>query len=365
MAADRDRRTERPSGRKIEKAKEKGQVARSQDLGQAASLGAFLLWTALSGASFLAGLSAYLVASLRAAGRPPSDGALLDSLLNAGTVAMRLMLPLLFTIAAAGLLSQAIQGLHIRKPLLKVDFANLNPVNGLKHFVSVEKLVAAGKALLRAGFYAALSAAVVLPEWNGVAQLALASPAGILAGTTRIVGRVLVRALVLGLVIAAADFAFARWRWYRNLYMTKQEVRDEHRESEGSPEVRSRIRARQRELARRRMMAAIPTANVVVTNPTHVAVALKYDRAKMAAPVVVAKGKGLIAQRIKEVAREHRVPIVEDPPLARTLEKVCKLGAPIPETLFRAVAEVLAYVMNPKRRALRPHPEVEPAGTAP
>ena len=253
MAADRDGRTERPSARRLEKARQKGRLARSQELGQAASLGAFLFWAALSGASFLAGVSAYLVASLRAAGRPPAEGALLDALANAGTIALRLMLPLLLTIAAAGLLAQAIQGLRLRKPLLGLDFARLDPVNGLERFVSVEKLVAAGRTLLRAGCYALLAAAVVLPEWSGIAQLALSSPAGILAGTTRLVGRLLVRALVLAIVIAAADYALARWRWYRSLYTTRQELRDEQRATEGSPEVRSRVRARQRELARRRM----------------------------------------------------------------------------------------------------------------
>jgi flagellar biosynthetic protein FlhB len=255
MAADRDGRTERPSRRRLEKAKEQGRVVRSPDVGQAASLGAFLLWAALSGAAFLAGVSSYLVASLRAAGRPPSEGALVDSLLNAATIALRLMLPLLLAVAVAALLAQAIQGLRARKPLFRLDFAGLDPARGLQRFVSAEKLVAAGKVLLRAVCYALFAAAVVLPEWNGIAQFALTSPAGILAGTTRLVGRVLLRALLLGVAIAAADYALARWRWYRSLYMTRQEVRDERRETEGSPEVRSRVRARQRELARRRTTA--------------------------------------------------------------------------------------------------------------
>ena len=267
MAADRDRRTEKPSRRRLEQAKEQGRIARSPDIGQAATLGAFLLWAALSGASFVAGLSAYLVASLRAAGRPPSEGALVDSLTNATAIALRLLLPLLLTVAVAGLLAQAIQGLRVRRPAFQLDFASLDPVAGLRRFVSVEKLVAAGKALLRAACYALFAAAVVLPEWNGVAQAALTSPAAILAGTTRLVGRVLLRALVLGVAIAAADYAFARWRWFRGLSMTRQEAKDERRETEGSPEVRARIRGKQRELVRRRMTAAAPAADVVVPTP--------------------------------------------------------------------------------------------------
>jgi flagellar biosynthetic protein FlhB len=265
MAPDRDRRTEKPSRRRLERAKEQGRIARSPDIGQAASLGAFLLWAALSGASFVAGLSAYLVASLRAAGRPPSEGALVDSLTNAAVIALRLLLPLLLTIAVVGLLAQAVQGLRLRRPPFRLDFARLAPARGLRRFAGVEALVASGKALLRAGCYALFAVAVVLPEWSGVAQLALSSPAGILAGTTRLVGRLLVRALVLGLVIAAADYAFARWRWTRSLRMTRQEVKDERRETEGSPELRSRVRVRQREQVRRRMTATVPASRVVVT----------------------------------------------------------------------------------------------------
>jgi flagellar biosynthetic protein FlhB len=253
MTTPRDRRTERPTARRLRRARDEGRIARSPDIGQAASLGAFLLWAALSGAAFLAGVSSYLSAALRTAGRPPGEGVLVDSLVHAATLALRLMLPLLLALAVAGLLAQLLQGARLRKRVPTLDFARLSPALGFRRLQGAEPLRAAGTTLLRLAGYALIAAAVVLPEWNGIAQLALSSPGGVLAGTIRVLGRALVRALALGLVIAAADYALARWRWYRDLSMTRQEVMDERRETEGSPEVRSRVRARLRALARRRM----------------------------------------------------------------------------------------------------------------
>jgi flagellar biosynthetic protein FlhB len=149
---------------------------------------------------------------------------------------------------------------------------------------------------------------------------------------------------VVFLIVAVFDLAFQRYDYAKNLKMTKQEVREELKETEGNPQLKGHIRQVQREMARQRMMTEIPKADVVVTNPTHLAVALKYDPREMAAPMVVAKGQRLIAQKIKEIAREHDVPVVENRPLAQSLFKLVDVGEYIPNTLYRAVAEVLAYV---------------------
>ena len=151
------------------------------------------------------------------------------------------------------------------------------------------------------------------------------------------------------LLIVAVDVPFQLWEHNKKLKMTKEEVRQEAKETEGDPQVKARIRSMQREMARRRMMAEIPTADVVVTNPTHYSVALKYSDNKMRAPVVVAKGSHLMAARIREIAKENNVPILEAPPLARALHKHCELGQAIPEALYTAVAEVLAYVYQLRR----------------
>jgi flagellar biosynthetic protein FlhB len=250
-------------------------------------------------------------------------------------------------------------GYHPRKTPVPFELKRLDPVKGMKNFITPDKLFQAVKALSRVALYALLAGFVIVPEWSTIAALALEEPRRIFSDSMWIVFRVLIRALVLGAVLAAIDISFTRYRWYRKLYMSKQQIRDEQKEHEGDPLLRGRIRERQRQMSRRRMMSDVKNADVVVTNPVRVAVALKYERVTMAAPTVLAKGRGHVARRIREEALRHDVPIVEDPPLARTLEKLCRVGAPIPEALFRAVAEVFAYVMGRRAGGFRPHPEVE------
>jgi flagellar biosynthetic protein FlhB len=251
---------------------------------------------------------------------------------------------------------------HLRKPLVPFEVDKMNPVKGLKNFVNLQKLFEAAKAISRVAIYAALAYFVAVPAWKAVTWVSFGSPAQILAEAARVSGKLLAYALGVGAVLAIIDYAFSKYRWYRQLYMTKQEIRDENKENEGDPHVKGRMRTRQKEAARHRMMASMKDADVVVTNPTHVAVALRYDQARMAAPAVIAKGKGHLAKRIKEKAKQYEIPIVEDPPLARMLERICPVGAPIPESLYRAVAEVFAYVMNSKPGGYRPHEELEREG---
>jgi flagellar biosynthetic protein FlhB len=163
------------------------------------------------------------------------------------------------------------------------------------------------------------------------------------------------------LVLAVADYAYQRWDYERSLRMTRQEIKDEYREAEGDPQLRARIRRTQRQMATRRMMQRVPLADVVLTNPTHVAVAISYDATRMAAPVIVAKGEELLAQRIKAVAAEHGVPLVENRPLARALNAACELDEPVPPDLYQAVAEVLAFIYSLKRR--RPPADTPSEGT--
>jgi len=154
------------------------------------------------------------------------------------------------------------------------------------------------------------------------------------------------------LIIAVLDYLYQRYEFEKSIRMSKQEIKDEYKDTEGSPQIKSRVRQIQREMARSRMMKAVPLADVVVTNPTHLAVALKYDQAKMKAPYVVAKGERLIAERIKKIARENNIPVVEDKPLARALFKMCDIGQMIPANLYRAIAELLAYVYKTKGKVL-------------
>ncbi len=362
--SDRDNRTEKPTAKQVTRAHERGQVVHSQDVGHAVSLLVFLVWASLAGGSFMQGATELVRGGLRATLHHDDHGLLQADILRALVAGLRMIGPLMLGLMVFGVAGTLLQGgIHPRKGLIPFELERLNPITGMKRLVSTEKLIAAVKAVVRTALYAAVAIAVVMPEWAAISALCRLTPAAILEEAFRIAARVLSRALLVGIVFAVVDYGVTRYRFYRGLYMTKQEVRDEAKEQE-NPEIKGRIRGRQREVARRRMMAFVRTADVVVTNPTHVAVALKYDRAAGHAPLVVAKGKGYVALRIREVATGAGVPIVEDPPLARTLEKLCPLGTPIPETLYRAVAEVFAHILRARRGprpAYRIHPEVEAA----
>ncbi len=358
--SDKSQKTEKPTGRQLERAYDKGSLPRSQDVGPAVSLAVFILWAFLGGGFVLSSLMSNMTLSLEEL-RPTEDSThLLDGLKAGGVFAFRLLgilLVLLFVTAIAQSLAQT--GYHPRKHPIPFEPGKLNPIPGLKKLLSLDKVVQALKAVVRLVIYAVVVAGVLIPAWPVVTTLPMATPGAILEVTQNIAGEILLWALAASIVLAAIDYSFARYRWYRGLYMTKKEVKDEQKENEGNPETKQKIRAKQREIFRRRMMSSVKTADVVVTNPTHVAVALEYKRDTMKAPTVLAKGRGYVAARIKEEARKHSVPIVEDPPLARAMEKICIVGHEIPEVLFRAVAEVFAYVFGRPGAVYREHPEVE------
>jgi flagellar biosynthetic protein FlhB len=356
----KDQKTEKPTPRRIEKAHEKGNVVKAMEPGQALSLGLFLGWMFVAGHLMLRSLEIHAKKILSTAGNNYGPGVILDRLSGAGDAGILILAPLLALLGVGAVFGQfMVSGMHLRKPLVPFEVDKLNPVKGLKNFINVQKLFEAAKGLSRVAIYAALAYFVAVPAWESVMWVAFGTPRQILGEAARVSGKVLLYALAVGIVLAIIDYAFARYRWYRQLYMTKQEVKDENKENEGDPQMKGRIRSKQREASRSRMMASMKEADVVVTNPTHVAVALRYDQASMAAPIVLAKGRGHLAKRIKDKARELQIPVVEDPPLARTLERICPLGAPIPENLYRAVAEVFAYVMGRRRGPYQPHEEVE------
>ncbi|RMF72063.1 MAG: EscU/YscU/HrcU family type III secretion system export apparatus switch protein [Acidobacteria bacterium] len=353
--APRSERTEKPTPRRIEKAWEKGNVPRSQEVAQLVSLGVLLIWFVLGGSAMAANIAAYTRRALAFSGRAPDEANLLGRLADGGQAGVLAMAPLLVPLLGLAIAAQFVQtGFHVKKEPLKFDWNKLDPVRGLRNFVNATKLVAAAKAAVKLSLYAAVVTWVIVDSWPTLVTLARSSVWQIAVVADRVVVHVLRQTLILGLAITAIDVLFSRRQWYRGLYMTKKEVRDDLKESEGDPLIRSQRRRRHLQLAQRRMMAAVPEATVVVTNPTHVAVALRYDSRDAPVPVVVAKGRGAIAARIREIARQHGVPLVEDPPLARALEKLCDVGQVIPANLYRAVAEVIAWVAQRGRRRYRP-----------
>jgi len=271
-----------------------------------------------------------------------------------GLVLLRAIGPFVLTALLLGVLANLLQtGFAVSGQALVPDFTRLNPLTGLRRFLSGHGLVETIKALGKLGIIGYIACSTISNSYPQLLAAIRQDIPTILAIIGDLLYRVALRIALFLLVLAAADYAYQRWAFERSIRMTKEEVKQEFKQLEGNPQIKSRIRSRQRQIARRRMMEAVPKADVVLTNPTHFAVALQYDPVTMGAPQVVAKGADLIAERIREVARAHNVPIVENPPLARALYKSVDIGREIPAEFYAAVAEVLAFVyqINARRYA--------------
>ncbi|MGD8835571.1 MAG: flagellar biosynthesis protein FlhB [Desulfobacteraceae bacterium] len=256
--------------------------------------------------------------------------------------------PLLSAVIVAGILSNVSQtGFLLSGEVLTPKFNKLNPISGIKRLFSLRSTVEVVKAIIKVTIIGSMAYAMLRKDMEEIPALVFLSVPDILAFFGKAAFNLGLYTCVVLILLAAIDLFFQRWQHDRDLRMTKQEVKDERRQSEGDPLVRSRIRAVQREMAMKRMMDSVPDATVVITNPTHLAVALKFER-DMQAPKVVAKGAGLIAERIKAIANENDVPVIEQKPLARALFKSVEIDQYIPGDLYHAVAEILAYVYRLK-----------------
>jgi flagellar biosynthesis protein FlhB len=354
MAESQGERTEKPTPKKLKEAKERGQVARSRDLNMAVSTLAATAVLVSAGPALTHRLAARVaeamtfVASAGTRDFRPED---LPTLVfqNASVIAISVG-PIAIIAALAGVATAAAQGgLHFAPQALQIDLTRLSPSNGLKRLgpklswidllKTIVTVAALGAIALQIGELLAVDA--VRFPWMATGDAATYGWAS--------AQRLLWRGGFALLAISAADYGIQRWRLMSSLKMTKQEIRDEANSSEGNPQVRARVRRIRREMGRRRMLRATAHATVVITNPTHYAVALEYRRQMHRAPVVVAKGRDLLAQRIREIARTNGVPIVENPPLARALHQGTDVGDTIPAPLFGAVAEILAYLIRIKQ----------------
>lgn len=350
--AKQDNRTEKPTPRRLQKAREKGQTARSKEVPAAAVLLGGLMFLAYFGNDMLQGLQSQLNDFLRI--RPPQDFSVSYICSLAYGVATRtawLIMPLMLLLCTVGVAGNIMQsGLLLSWYQLGFRFDKLKPTNGLSRIFSKNGAVELVKSVALVLIISYLSYQVVVQYLPLYPRLVLMDVKQLLYWTSSICYQVCLRVCIFLVIIAIADYAFQRYRFLEQLRMTKQEVKDEFREIEGDPLTRGRIRRIQREMARKRMMAAVPTADVVITNPTHYAVALRYDMEQMEAPQVVAKGVGFLAIKIKELAQKHDIPMVENRSLAQTLYKTVEVGASIPVTLYRAIAEILAYIYKTRNR---------------
>jgi len=342
-------KTEQPTAQKLKKAKQEGQIGRSQDIGA---------WFGMLAASIMLPrtLSSTMEHSRELVAKVPEvianpDPAIALGILKEGLMsAVWAVLPLSLTMMAVGVAAAGAQGgIRVATKLFIPKFSRLNPLPGIKKMLGPQSLWEGTKALVKTsvlGVVLYMTMKNIVPLLMTAGRLQLGS---LLAVINNSVITLIRGASIAGIVMAAADYFVVRRRTNKQLRMTKQEVKQENKNTEGDPHVKGQIRARQMAMARNRQMADVPSADVVLVNPTHVAVALRYDPAK-GAPRVVAKGSGVIAAKIRELAAANRIPMVQDVPLARALEKSVEVGVEIPAEFYGAVAKVLAFVMSLKAK---------------
>jgi flagellar biosynthesis protein FlhB len=348
---DKDQKTELPTQRKLEKAIERGDVAKSQEVVSFFILGSATLAAAFAAAPAARDLTGRLRGMLGNLHQVSVDAAGLKALAWFSVTALLLAVaaPFLLTMAA-GVAGNMIQ----HQPVLSAEsmkpkFSRLSPMSGLKRMLGKEALVNFIKGLLKITVVGTVIVMVLWPYRGAFESMSSVDVVAVVPMSLKLMLKLLGAVLAIYFLLAGLDYLYQRHSWTQRHMMTKQEIKEEFKETEGNPEIKAKLAQIRRERARRRMMAAVPKASVVIMNPTHYAVALKYEPG-MEAPVCVAKGVDELALRIKSVAQEHEVPVVENPPLARALHASVEIDDPIPEEQYKAVAEVIGYVMRLRRR---------------
>ncbi|HLG88317.1 MAG TPA: flagellar biosynthesis protein FlhB [Alphaproteobacteria bacterium] len=355
MAEDSDQRTEAPSHKKLSEARQQGQIALSREVNTWFVLATATAVVTLVAPSIMTRIAVVLRSFIEMPDQMPTDRGGLGHIFSHActTVGVIVALPLgMLTLAAiAGPLLQA--GLVISAAPLMPSLSRISPLAGMTRLFSLRSLIELLKGMVKLMLIGGVMALAVLPMMPGVDHFVGMEPMALLSELKGLLLRMIGGALGVVTVIAAGDYFFNRFEFMRKMRMTKQEVKEEHKQSDGDPVIRGRLRQLRMERARRRMMQAVPKADVVVTNPTHYAVAMKYDPAEMAAPIVVAKGADLVALAIRKLAQENDVAIVESPPLARALYAAVEVDQEIPPEHYRAVAEIISYVFRLKGRVIQ------------
>ena len=347
--ADQSSKTEKATPRKRHKAREQGQIPRSREVSMVATLLGMLLILYFWGSNVVQTLEGEIYHQFRL--NIPEELTIAvvttifrDAAFRVGTI----MIPILLSIIVISVGSNVVQGgivLFPKKALIP-KFKKLNPAQGVKKIFSKNGLMNLAKSLLLMTAIGIISWQVVREHMTMYPRLMLMDVRQIFHWAVTISFNILIRSALLMIIIAIADYAFQKYQHNKQLKMSKQEIKDEYKEMEGDPTTKRRIRRVQLDTARKRMMADVPTADVVITNPTHFAAALSYKMDSMEAPKLIAKGADHLAMKIKEIAREHNIPIIENKPLAQTLYKTVKVGGFIPVDLYKTVAEILAYVFK-------------------
>jgi flagellar biosynthetic protein FlhB len=348
-------KTEKATPRRRLKARDEGRVAKSMELNSAliillGGMALYLMGTHLSGN--LKELMQYTMANapLIAVSDPTFAKMFGDNMLRFFIT----LGPVFAVMVVIGFGANVLQiGFRVSPKAMEPKFEKLNVLKGLKRLVSMQSLVKLVRDTIKLAAIGLVAYLAIASEFEDFFLLPDMSVQQLAVTMLKMSMWIAMKIGAAILVIAVIDFIYQKYEFEKSIRMTKQEVQDELKDTEGSPQIKARVRQIRREAARKRMMDGVPTADVVITNPTQLAVALKYDQEMMNSPQVVAKGERLIAKKIREIAKAHGIPIVEDKPLARSLFKMCDIGDLVPEKLYRAVAEVLAYVYRLKEKAVR------------
>lgn len=349
MADDDQERTEQPTGKRLQQAKEKGQVPRSKEAATASVLLAGICGLLLLQTSFSSAVVNVFIRCFNFQRNEVFDPTSMYRMVGVtiGEVIWPVIALFAIVMVASLIGNIALGGFNFSTEAMTPKFSKLNPMNGIKRMIGVMALVELIKSIAKVGFVAWICYLLIKKQWPALMQLSSEQLSNAIADALRISLYTAVGICCALLPVVLIDVPFQWWNHHKQLRMTKQEIKDEYKDSEGKPEVKGRLRQMQREMANRRMMAEVPKADVIVTNPTHYAVALKYDRFKPgAAPMVIAKGTDEIAMKIREIANEYKVPVLASPALARAIYHTTKLDREIPDGLFQAVALILAYVFQ-------------------
>ncbi len=347
---DQSEKTEEPTEKKLEDARERGEVVQSQEIRSAAMFAAATVLLVTIFPATMSAVSSHLTIFLsKPHALPAGDGGLGIVLYGAVTaVAAEMAIPILVMvlIVLASILCQV--GFIWSPKVLEPNLNKINPIKGVKKVISMKNFVEFIKSMIKFGSILIVLYVVVAPEVPRLVMMGGLEVPQILERVFYMVRKLFMAMVVLVTIIAILDYLYQRYEFMKKNRMAKTEVKDEHKQTQGDPHVRAKIRQIRTERGRQRMIQAVPEADVVITNPTHFAVALKYDMDSMAAPELVAKGVDLIAFNIRSIAEEHDVPVVENPPLARALYAGVEVGQAVPEEHYKAVAEIIGYIYRVK-----------------
>jgi flagellar biosynthetic protein FlhB len=341
-------KTEKATPRKREEARKKGQVAKSQELASVAVLSACLVVFYFGSYDMIEKMLDVMRCLFVESAQFNIDcNNIQHFLIGLANKIFVLLFPLLMAVFSMALLVNYFQvGFVLSTDSIQPKLSKINPISGFQRLFSIRSFVELTKNVFKILVIAFLVYITIKEEIGNFISLSDQSVGGILVYIGRLAFKIVFRTCLLLIILAIFDYLYQRWEFEKNLKMSKQEVKDELKQTEGDPIIKARIKRLQREAARKRMMASVPKADVVITNPTHLAVAIHYDQSEMPAPKLVAKGMGYIAEKIRKIATENNVPIVENKPLAQILYKMVNVAEVIPTNLYKAVAEVLAFVYS-------------------